>query len=99
MVKAGFLSKDHISTNSNSSSVRMMTMNSFGSLLKSRTTPKIGMTEGDSARSETSGPRHSITATVGLGAEEEVMVEVRDLVGSVQLPIQHRLPSPREPAS
>ena len=55
------------------------------------------MTEDDSVRSETSGPRLSTTVTAEGGAGE--VMEARCRVGSVQLLYQLLLLSPREPAS
>ena len=93
--KTNFLTKDRILTNDNN--VRMMTLNSFGSLLKLQTIPRNRMTEADLARNVTSDPRLLITVT----AEEAGagVMAVRCKVGSVQLLLLLLLPSPQEPVS
>ena len=95
MDKTNFLTKDQILTNDND--VRMMTLNSFGSLLKLQTIPRNRMTEADLARNVTSDPRLLITVT----AEEAGagVMAVRCKVGSVQLLLLLLLPSPQEPVS
>lgn len=93
MDKTNFLTKDRILTNDNN--VRMMTLNSFGSLLKLQTIPRNRMTEADLARNVTSDPRLLITVT----AEEAGVMAVRCKVGSVQLLLLLLLSSPQEPVS